>query len=61
MKKLYFIYWKSKRVNGNTVIDIDWKKENLDDVINKIIFSINKNEDGFKIENLEISFLVELK
>ncbi len=61
MKKKYFIYWKTKRISGNIILNIDWEKGYLDELIRRIINDINKKDPTLGIQNLEIPFMMELK
>ncbi len=61
MKRKYFIYWKAQNVDGNIVMDIDWSKVCLKNVIKDIIDSLNEEDSTLGFKNISIPFIVEIK
>ena len=55
MKKQYLIYYGNEDFNGNAILDIDFAKATLAEVLDKLKKGSDRNEDVL------IKFMIELK
>ncbi len=60
MKKRYFIYWKSRNIDGNIILSIDWDNVDLKEVIENIINSLEEERPDLNFKSISIPFMVQL-
>ncbi len=60
MKKRYFIYWRTKNLDGNVILSIDWDNVDLKDVVEKIINLLNEERPDLDFKSISIPFMVRI-